>query len=316
MAAAATMLAACTQTDLVQEVNTQQEISFEGFAGKTTRAEIADAEALQDYGFKVWGYTGTTEDDVVFDGVPVTYGTDWSYVTEGVALKYWDKGKTYDFYATAPADADLVWNRENNKFEVSNVTSGRATAENVVDYLTATQLGYDGVNGGTVNFSFSHIMSKVSVIVKTSEDLGADATLTSVKMTGWNSGKGAYNGTNWNIESPIDGSAEFVDEATEVSTTDVQIASYLIVPQTIEYTAAEEETPEAGLAFTLSYKIGSSNFKTPVVVPDDQVWGVNQHTTYVFTIKPDAILFGVANVAWDENVVTVPVPVVAGTPVQ
>ena len=311
MAAAATMFAACTQTDFVQEVNTQQAIGFEAFAGKTTRAEIADAEALQDYGFKVWGYTGS---DVVFDGVPVRYGTDWSYVTEDVALKYWDKGKTYDFYATAPADAALEWNGAN--FEVSNVTSGRTTAENVVDYLTATQLNYAGVNGGTVNFSFSHIMSKVSVIVKTSEDLGADATLTSVKMTGWNSGKGAYNGTTWNIATPIEGTTEFIDDNTVVSNSNVQLASYLIVPQTIEYTAAEGETPEAGLAFTLSYTIGSSNFVTPVVVPADQVWGVNQHTTYVFTIKPDAILFGVANVAWDENVVNVPVDVVAGTPVQ
>ena len=77
LAAAAMMFAACSETDLMSEMGEMekaQEISFESFANKTTRAEITDTTALHGVGFKVWGsktYSGTST--TIFDGVNVHY---------------------------------------------------------------------------------------------------------------------------------------------------------------------------------------------------------------------------------------------------
>ena len=58
LAVAAMMFAACSETDLMSEMGEMekaQEISFESFANKTTRAEITDTTALQ--GRKAYGFS-------------------------------------------------------------------------------------------------------------------------------------------------------------------------------------------------------------------------------------------------------------------
>ena len=125
LAASTMMFAACAQTDMVNEVVTEeapQAIGFETFANKQTRAAENNATSsyswsLSDHhtSFMVWGYKNVTNAKV-FDGVTVSYidtnsdsqADDWDYVSNSGFPVYWDKTATrYDFYAAAPAKASF-----------------------------------------------------------------------------------------------------------------------------------------------------------------------------------------------------------------
>ena len=113
IAAAATIFAACQETDTFREINNQQEdnaISFTTFTSKQTRAENSDALYKWSFfnnhtDFQVWGYKDIAPDNAVFYGTKISVGgteaaTTYSYDT----LRFWDKtAENYHFYAAAPA---------------------------------------------------------------------------------------------------------------------------------------------------------------------------------------------------------------------
>ena len=101
MAIAATMFAACSQNEIVDEVvdSTPKAIGFTTYAEGQTRAENSDqgyAWNLEDHHttFKVWAYKNVA-DAKVFNGDVVTHnGTDWKYDY----TRYWDKAASwYEF---------------------------------------------------------------------------------------------------------------------------------------------------------------------------------------------------------------------------
>ena len=304
MAAAATMFAACSQTDFVNEAavvesNASQTIGFEGFAGKSTRAEIKDVTALQGVGFKVWGYKDGAA--LWTTGEPVTYDGKWGYTN----TRYWDKNASYDFYAVAPQDGYASW--DGAKFVITEVESGESGGT-VKDYLTATREDVtradqkDDLANTSVNFDFSHVMSKVSVILAKSSDIADDQDLvvTDVKMTGWNDNKGTYNSAGatlaekWALTDGDAGVATFLTGGTgtvEVDNTDPLGTSFIIVPQSV-----------ASLTFTVSYTLGGIVYNNQEATFDvAQVWNPNQHTVYTLTVGPEAIEFGVDEIlSWDK----------------
>lgn len=133
LAATTMMLAACAQTDVVNEIATEetpQAIGFETFANKQTRAGDTPAAPtaensgaayswnLKDHhtDFFVWGYKNV-QSAYIFNGKKVTYSeitttVDNKQVTTGkwgyIGLAYWDKAaSSYEFYAAAPATSSL-----------------------------------------------------------------------------------------------------------------------------------------------------------------------------------------------------------------
>ena len=295
MAAAATMFAACTQSDFVNEVPEEapQAIGFESYIGKSTRTEYTNDESLHGAGFKVWGYT--TEPQIIFDGAHVTWGTPDAGKWNCSETRYWDKNATYNFYATAPKNGVMAWDNTNGKFTITDAKSGVSTEADVIDYLTATKLGVTRAGNGdnTVEFNFGHVMSKVAVkLVKKSTIADAQALyVTNVTMTGWDGSLGNYDSKGtpsvWTLETPATaGSAVFVDTKTaEIGKTETEVATeYLIVPQTI---AAN------GLVFTVSYELGGITYNAQTAkLTTEQVWAPNQFTTYTLTIGPEVIEFG------------------------
>ena len=170
MAAAATMLAACTQSDFVNEVpeSAPQAIGFKTVASKTTRAENSSAEytwGLADHhkAFTVWGHKLVGTDGInVFNGVKVSYSEGaWSYVADGVNLVYWDKGATsYDFYAAAPVKTDF-WTLNDNS--TSNTIGD--------DYITTESFTVQPHNAATYQESADENKTKSFYEVEDAEDL-------------------------------------------------------------------------------------------------------------------------------------------------
>lgn len=306
LAAAAMMFAACSETDLMSEMGEMekaQEISFESFANKTTRAEITDTTALHTVGFKVWGsktYSGTST--TIFDGVNVYYSGDaWTYANK----KYWDETATYDFYAVAPFDAKS--SISDGKITIVDVASGKSSDSQ--DYLIDRD-GKTDVAGSVkavVPFDFNHTMAKLSFVLKAG--VAENITVTSLTMTGWDDALGKFvqtldvtpttnSKTEWSMQTAkVAGSATLVgtgagDESIILPNTKVGVNvkdTYIMVPQTIE---------PNDLTFTIDYTINGETFTAQVgQVATAQTWGTDTHTTYTITVAPNVIDFTVNSVA-------------------
>ena len=191
MAAAATMLAACTQTDFVNEIPTQapKAIAFEnGFVNKTTRSENSSSNyTLRFYdhhqNFKVWGYKNVSTTPV-FDGktVNVTLGEGaGSEIYRYDGLVYWDESATnYQFYAAAPANHNWTFNAPTSIAEQDKGSFSTAVSLQDVNihndqgsHMTALGDAEDlliaapcqPVIGETVGLEFVHILSRLNIIV-------------------------------------------------------------------------------------------------------------------------------------------------------
>ena len=331
MAAAATIFAACTQTDLVNPVpETEQEIGFDNHVGKSTRAEITNEKALADEGgFVVWGYkTLTSNQDwtnatTIFDGVnvfaPEVAGeagaaTTWTYTLK----KYWDKTSTYNFYAAAPfAPTSGSYSIDGAKNGYITITGAKSDFAKKSDDFLIDRNGNKNVNGagnedGThnkVNFDFNHVMAKVSIQLL--RQIAENITVNSITMTGWNGKNGIFTQKSNNTPTSTADITEwgFVTEGDAVAgtvtfnqgyalTTDAAVAvedSYIMVPQTV-----------GTLTFTLDYTIKYSdnteeNFVAHVGTLNNQTWGTDTHTIYTIKVGPQPIEFDVTSVSGFTN---------------
>ena len=340
LALASMMMAACANNDLVDEGVVKEEvpqaIEFETFANKTTRAEMNET-SIKGEGFNVWGYkTANNTSFTVFDGVEVT----WKEATDDVTAhwgyentQYWDETATYKFYAVAPYSNDLKQGDDDEEYKYAIDANGMITIKNAEskistesdDYVIdrAGKLGVDGSAKEVVEFNFNHIMAKLSFVLEAG--VSEDITVTELKMSGWNNAKGTFSQTldatpndcshsEWSFGgSTVPGVITLVSEGESLINETV-IDSYIMVPQTIVYTAAQpavvdnpettdvdesaNAVPESGLTFTISYTIGEEVFTDQVgVVPSDQIWGTDTHTTYTITVGPAEIKFNVNSVS-------------------
>lgn len=305
--------------------------------------------------FEVWGWkTNTQGTTKVFDDQVVTYSTSntttttkWGYTP----IKYWDRKASYLFYAVAP-DSKFTLNEDNTtaanrKFSAAEVPSVQILADmngtsqvttsttNAIDYLVAAVVSCDaGVdnqgNAGDkdVAFTFSHILTKLTVKVKTITDFDHTGSekpqlkLTGLKIklngmaqnyaqkTAGTVDAGATDKDAWTnaISTPIekvcfDADGTTVTDLLLNSTTAQEVASYFVAPTTTGTTG--ESATAAGTAtvtVTANYDIYySDNVVDHCETPETTVTNLtsfvqNTHNILTVTISPTAILFDVETV--------------------
>ena len=299
--AVAASFAACTQNEEINDAISQQEIKFDQVLNKTTKAEIVDKATLAtEGGFVVYGKkTPNAGGDAywVFNGTAVksTDGNSWSYT----GTQYWDKVATYNFYAAAPAEGNIAFNKSTGMFTFSNVAWGTSTGiENdyLVDRDGATVNAATADLSNAVGFDFHHVMAKVDFKVATTIE---GVTINKLVMKGWNAGLGTFVQKEAATPNTIDYSewdfATTADGYVTVSSTSTPIEkgaeaaygeTYIMVPQNLE-----------ALQFVVDYKIGNEPFvNQPVTLKS--VWGTDSHVTYTLNIGGGAnpILFTVNSV--------------------
>ena len=306
LAASTMMFAACAQTDMVNEVVTEeapQAIGFETFANKQTRAEINSKTDLEKEGeqFTVWAWksqTGVDTPTQIFGDKTSTAGQIVEYTTSGWTYsptQYWDKTGTYDFYAVAPKAGDGVIysiDKSSKNITISGVESGPATS--ATDYL----LDRNGVtqrsganNTDKVEFNFEHIMSKITIIVKQQSLLNNNkfVTLTDLTMKNWNDNEGTFqqNATSeWTIDEGTGGSYTFLTDGNVNLSTQYTAGSYLMVPQNV-----------GDLEFVISFKIGDDEtFLKHEGKIENVKWETNTHYIYTISVGPKPIEFSVKTV--------------------
>ena len=216
MAAAATMFAACTEADFVNEVSSvPQAIEFESYAnGATRNTENSTAGYDGDLSahhttFTVWGYklAGSTAHKV-FTNIPVTHSGTWGYTKE----VYWDKAASkYNFYAAAPTKADFWTLNEKNAdiaddyfttAEYTVTTHNAATyqvatspttsfkeVDDAEDLMIAEDAPVTPAYASPVQLKFIHILSRLNVTVATSLE---NVTVTEITVGNINN-KGSFD---------------------------------------------------------------------------------------------------------------------------
>ena len=335
LAASTMMFAACAQTDMVNEVVTEeapQAIGFDAFANKTTRAEINGVEGLQTAKFKVWGYkapkvtvddattTDWTKQQTVFgeNGTIVKF-KDNAWKPEDT--KYWDKMTNYNFYAAAPAEptGGATYSIQSDMDEatpgyitITNVASGKSTDSN--DFLIARG-GAEGIDGdytdqhSDVAFAFHHTMAKLSF--KLAANIAENIKVTSLKMTGWNNGVGTFTQklddtpdelehSEWGITT-VEGEAILVGEGAGDETVTLPSSTEAVELQDT-YIMVPQTIAANTLTFTINYEIDGETYTAHVgKIANAQVWGTDSHTTYTITVGPDQIDFSVTVCDWDNK---------------
>lgn len=198
MAIAATMFAACSQTEVIDEVvdnSTPKAIGFTTYAEGQTRAENSGQGYtwdLEDHHttFKVWAYKNVA-DAKVFDGDVVTYTKTSSdpltYEWEYTNTRYWDKAASwYEFYAAAPENFSWVLNENTtnkaddyftlanyelkgdnlNKDGFSAYNNSFKNLPNDIDLMIADEKKVENAYFyGDVHLEFIHILSRLNITV-------------------------------------------------------------------------------------------------------------------------------------------------------
>lgn len=298
--AVAASFAACTQNEEINDAISQQEIKFDQVLNKTTKAEIVNPSDFATPGFSVFGKKTPNAGGNAFwvfgketetNGTQVSSsdaGTSWDYT----GTQYWDKVATYNFYAAAPYNNNITFNKTSGLFTFSNVAWG--TDESVAyDYLIDR-------NGATVNaatadlskavgFDFHHVMAKVDFKVMTTIE---NVKINKLVMQGWNANEATFTQvtgvdnldetwtvidySEWKMEAATlagnvtvsSTSTPIVKDATAVSYGE----TYIMIPQDI-----------AALKFIVDYEIAGEPFiNQPVTLAS--VWGTDSHITYTLNI--------------------------------
>ncbi len=188
LAASAALLASCSYNGMVEDINTEDEtIGFSTFVDKATKAELtnewftSDGNSFGVFGFKgdltIFGNASASGDASGDAAEQVTYASadaDWTHPT----VRFWDKAaNNYEFYAYAPFEQAVSF--VDKKFSFANIVANPianiasadadlAIANPITGFSYAQRCQtHSNVSEGYVEFTFNHLLSKLSFLVAT-----------------------------------------------------------------------------------------------------------------------------------------------------
>ena len=332
------MVVGCSKNEVLNEI-AQPEVLIgfgDSYVGKKVKAgEVTDLSDLQTNNgtMKVWGWKTHGETSQIFNNQQVTYNssssrtnTKWEYTP----LKYWDMEATnYKFYAVSPFTDKFAIDASTRKISGTGIEAVQilensngaslvtSTNTQAIDYLVAAVVdkspkGND--SDGDVTFTFSHILSKLNVNVKTTTDfINSGDNYPQIKLTDLSinlagmcpnytqAAAGAVNPASdiWSGTATASTSYVCFDAAGDISAklltgTAQKVASYLVAPtaagQTYNYTVSVE--------YDIYY--GASDHEhftaTNKAVTTLTSFAQNTINNLTITIDPQAIYFDVTTV--------------------
>ncbi len=297
----AALLTACTTTvtDDIEagEESVSRAINFGTPA--LSRSAINNANDAAFDAFKVWGWSapasgGTSA--VEFDGETVSRNPSGLWTYDG--YRYWQEGRTYDFYAVYPAEI-----REGAVNVTSDgvITISDYNAKQNYDLMTAKQEDMDGDTPTKVAFTFNHLLSNLVFVARTApavQQSGVTMTITSFRLNGFPV-TASYNSSNnpaWNVNTPENVRYESTDELPLTGTEYTDVTSLLVFPQRLGPSLTYQITYRSsqGVEYTQSGRLQN-------VSGDVARWQEGLRYRYTMDLGADYILFGKPEVEeWEE----------------
>lgn len=322
MAVAATMFAACSQSDMLNETQAQDEaqaIGFSTYSNKATR--VITGSDLESYHqtFGVWAFkTYEGNETAVMPNYQVMHNDlngsgsfDWDYdgdnAPTGQSLKYWDKRASYTFCAYAPycesasidATSKVITIPEgqyaaNENLQDNFITTlngkdftgvGASRLTESTDWMVADVISRAAQENGKVEENFRHTMSKLIVCLKTEDTFKDKITVNSVSVNNVH-GKGHYNSaTGWTATDGGKSVAGVIGDITAGNT--YYSMEYLLIPSTDEP------------SFSVNYTINGDTYDVKAAaISGISKFDANTVYTLTVTISADPIEFDAQVVDW------------------
>lgn len=279
-------MSSCSKDQTVAEAP-QQEIQFGNvFVDNATRVDYSDGQEL--ISFNVYGTVTGTEGTVnIFDGDEVTgsVGTNvWTYVDADTKAEYWIPGAAYKFAAVVDAN---VADKDTNGMPLTLTTVADANS-NLEDMLYAEASVASAVaNQGIVNFTFSHLLSKVKFTVKSNAEGDYYHTVTGIKVSNFETGTYTINSGSW--AGTGSKAVEFAEIANVKSTDNngKSNADMLLVPNAEKF----------NVTFTVDLYKGGSKFgtETKTIEVDTDLLKGNAYNFVINCSVGNPIEFSVTN---------------------
>lgn len=281
VAMAATMFAACTQNEELENAVSNKEMKFNTAVMSTTRATAITNESFKT--FTLYAYYGENDAEEIIKGLDFTKtGEIWS--TSDNKTFYWPGEAKVNFWGYSAVKADgnaksesiTDYNNKTFKFAV------QAAPANQEDLLVANVISLDSKSGGTASISFEHALTKMSFKVigqKTSDDFSYSVTSITISAKdtetydlskkAWGNTSGTTP-TTFTLTNPTDKIAG----TTATNVTDV----LMMIPQTgatitVQYSVTAGNYTEAGLkkTFTFGEWTKGKNIAYTITLPADKI---------------------------------------------
>lgn len=294
--AAATMVG-CAQNEEIENAAQKAKISFGTVVNNTTRAAVTDIAALQRTGFTVYAYnTGThsagaaeaTLDKVFMNGLPVTYGTGWSYTGD----YYWPLTDNIQFFAYATDGAATDYSATGLYPTIKYAVA--STAAEQKDFVVASALNKTKTDAA-VDLTFTHALTQVNFSAK--GNAGFTYKITSVGLEGV-FGAGTYNfkDASWATDGevatydyPIAAGGADVSEET-VAKLDQTDGALMLIPQAMTATSK----------IAISYEVYQNGVQINEVTDakidlnTTAAWGSGKKVRYTLTLTVKGVIVNFA----------------------
>ena len=237
----------CTNDDVNEFIPQEQAIEFGTYVGRDaqSRATATDLDALKVSGFNVFAYLHAPSVDPTYTATPfmnnqaVTWKTTvWDYTPK----KYWPTDDNQlDFLAYGPSGVGTPQLTTDNKPGLSIAIN--TDAANQKDIVVAAPVTEQTKTDGTVEFTFSHILSRIDFQVVAA---GTTVEVNSVTIKG----KFVPNGVVDLTTGDIDGTVSATDLTYSLTVNPSGTPYMMIIP--VELTNAQ-----VTINYTMTYEGGA-----------------------------------------------------------
>ena len=330
-AAALSLLVSASSCIKVTPDSGDQAEHYIGFTSSVgTKAPVESSADMNE--FAVWAaYTAAGEEPEVPMAEVKVYRAAYNDVWVYDDLQMWQEGD-WHFEAFYPLPSELrktkpVLNEDALEVNFTAAHSGSQTGLEglTINYYYGPNASYDlmtaeadrsypAEGGNAVQFTFSHLLSRVSIAVKTTTD---DVTLNSLTFAGmsvlgayntvghsgqWqlltdfkelsNVPAGSFSDLNDDIPSPLHSDGTSVDVLSDL----------LLIPQT----PGDGTTGHAPITLEVTYAIGDAAPETKTIaLPSSTPWEPGHHYRYTLKLAMADVTLSVDMVPWDERDYTV-----------
>lgn len=246
--ALAAVVVGCSKSEVLNRPNADMPIEFNPYTGRipVTRAVAADIDTLGHYGFRVYAFMHNGTDACDYTATPymnkvVTFDQTldegkgaWTY--SGHA--YWPATNLLNFVAYGlNAGATEV---ENDKTTISyTVPVDVASQKDLLVAYNQVNTKYTDENQGIVDFTFSHLLSRIGFSLVTKASNAVDVTIEQVNLVGNFYGSGTVRLTDGKETTLTIGDKEVKTNRPYVNTTGVTPSSvtYKLLGENGTYTS-------------------------------------------------------------------------------
>ena len=282
--ALAAVVVGCSKSEVLNRPNADMPIEFNPYTGRipVTRAVAADIDTLGHYGFRVYAF--------MHNGTDACDYTATTYMNKVVTFdKTLNEGKgawTYSGHAYWPATNLLNFVAYGLNAGATEVENDRTTISYTVPVDVASQkdllVAYNQINTkytednqGVVDFTFSHLLSRIGFSLVTKASNGVPVTIEQVNLVGDFYGNGTVRLTDGKETTLTIGDKEVKTNRPYVNTTGVTASSvtYKLLGENGTYTSVGSADGtkifDNGLLYTKDWGEGQTADKNTTTDDDE-----------------------------------------------